>query len=154
MLGNFSFGDYFKREAIAYAWEFVTSKEFLGIPAERLRATVLHSDDESRRLWGELTSLPASVRVRPLREGQFLANGRHRSLRALLGDLRRPRMGPGTPPQVFSQVEFEEMAESGRFLEIWNLVFHAIRSGRGRHPNPAPQAVRGHRRGSGSESPR
>src|SRR4026207_1720431 len=43
MLGNFSFGDYFKREAISFAWEFVTSKEFLGIAPQRLRVSVLHS---------------------------------------------------------------------------------------------------------------
>ncbi len=52
MLGNFSFGDYFKREAIAYAWEFVTSPTYLGISPERLRVTVHHSDDEARRCGG------------------------------------------------------------------------------------------------------
>src|SRR6202165_6241589 len=52
MLGNFSFGDYFKREAIAYAWEFVTSPSFLGISPDRLRVTVHHSDHEARALWG------------------------------------------------------------------------------------------------------
>ena len=57
MLGNFSFGDYFKREAIAYAWEFVTSKEFLGIPPDRLRVSVHHTDDEARALWTEIAGL-------------------------------------------------------------------------------------------------
>src|SRR4029450_8677596 len=51
MLGNFSFGDYFKREAIAYAWEFVTSAHYLGISADRLRVTVHYTDDEARRYW-------------------------------------------------------------------------------------------------------
>src|ERR687886_2002981 len=51
MLGNFSFGDYFKRDAIAFAWEFVTSKEYLGIPPDRLRVSVHHSDIEARQLW-------------------------------------------------------------------------------------------------------
>jgi alanyl-tRNA synthetase len=58
MLGNFSFGDYFKREAIAYAWEFVTSPSYLGIPPERLRVTVHHTDDEARRYWREISGLP------------------------------------------------------------------------------------------------
>src|SRR6188474_3800746 len=57
MLGNFSFGDYFKREAIAFAWEFVTSKEFLGLAPERLRVSVLHSDQEARSLWREIAGL-------------------------------------------------------------------------------------------------
>src|SRR5207245_5807542 len=54
MLGNFSFGDYFKRDAIAYAWEFVTSPQYLGIPAERIRVTVHHTDDEARAYWREI----------------------------------------------------------------------------------------------------
>src|SRR5581483_8480379 len=57
MLGNFSFGDYFKREAIGYAWEWVTGKDWLGIAPERLYVTVHHSDDEARRLWREVTGI-------------------------------------------------------------------------------------------------
>src|ERR671926_574885 len=51
MLGNFSFGDYFKRDAISFAWEFVTGSSYLGIPAERLRVTVHHTDGEARDHW-------------------------------------------------------------------------------------------------------
>ena len=58
MLGNFSFGDYFKRDAIAFAWEFVTSPTYLGIPPDRLRVTVHHTDDEARALWREIAGLP------------------------------------------------------------------------------------------------
>src|SRR5881628_2027485 len=58
MLGNFSFGDYFKREAIAYAWEFVTSPSYLAISPDRLRVTVHHSDHEARALWREISGLP------------------------------------------------------------------------------------------------
>ncbi|CAN5894376.1 hypothetical protein BH24GEM1_BH24GEM1_22860 [soil metagenome] len=58
MLGNFSFGDYFKRDAIAYAWEFVTSPSYLGISPDRLRITVHHTDDEARRYWREISGLP------------------------------------------------------------------------------------------------
>src|SRR5213595_2436420 len=49
MLGNFSFGDYFKRDAIGYAWEWVTGKEWLGISPERIYVTVHHTDDEARK---------------------------------------------------------------------------------------------------------
>src|SRR6478672_7393358 len=56
MLGNFSFGDYFKRDAIRYAWEFVTVE--LGIPKEHLRVSVYHEDDEARQLWREIAGLP------------------------------------------------------------------------------------------------
>src|ERR671932_1311399 len=55
MLGNFSFGDYFKRDAIAFAWEFVTSPAYLGIPADRIRVTVHHTDQETRSLWREIS---------------------------------------------------------------------------------------------------
>src|SRR6266542_255957 len=51
MLGNFSFGDYFKKEAIEYAWEWVTSRDWLGIAPDRLYVSVHHTDDEARRLW-------------------------------------------------------------------------------------------------------
>ena len=58
MLGNFSFGDYFKRDAIAFAWEFVTGEHYLAIPPERLRVSVHHTDDEARALWREIAGLP------------------------------------------------------------------------------------------------
>src|ERR1700693_4099659 len=58
MLGNFSFGDYFKKEAIEYAWEWVTGKEWLGIAPERVFVTVHHTDDEARQLWRKLTGVP------------------------------------------------------------------------------------------------
>jgi alanyl-tRNA synthetase len=58
MLGNFSFGDYFKRDAIAFAWEFVTSPQYLGLAPERLRVTVHRTDHEARALWQEIAKLP------------------------------------------------------------------------------------------------
>src|SRR5206468_626314 len=57
MLGNFSFGDYFKREAIAYAWEWVTSDAWLGISPDRIYITVHHADDEARGLWREVAGV-------------------------------------------------------------------------------------------------
>ena len=56
MLGNFSFGDYFKRDAIRFAWEFIT--EDLKIPREHLRVTVFHEDDEARQLWKDVANVP------------------------------------------------------------------------------------------------
>ncbi|WP_457602653.1 alanine--tRNA ligase-related protein, partial [Nitratifractor sp.] len=53
MLGNFSFGDYFKKDAIAYAWEFVTGSEYLALPIEKIWVTVHESDDEAYDLWKE-----------------------------------------------------------------------------------------------------
>src|SRR5207237_7159405 len=58
MLGNFSFGDYFKKEAIAYAWEWVTGEGWLGISPERVYITVHHTDDEARKLWRQVAGVP------------------------------------------------------------------------------------------------
>src|SRR5712671_1915705 len=62
MLGNFSFGDYFKKEAIEYAWEWVTSKDWLGIDPDRLYVTVHYTDDEARKLWHQVTGI-ADTRI-------------------------------------------------------------------------------------------
>jgi len=123
MLGNFSFGDYFKREAIAFAWEFVTSPEWLGLPADRLRVTVHHTDDEARELWQEITGLPAD-RIYGLGDAdnfwQMGDTGPCGPCSEIFVDLE---WVPGAPLASLSQAEFERQAEAGRFLEIWNLVF-------------------------------
>src|SRR5262244_3175486 len=62
MLGNFSFGDYFKKEAIEFAWEWVTGERWLGIDPDRLYVTVHHSDDEARALWRQVTGI-ADTRI-------------------------------------------------------------------------------------------
>ncbi len=124
MLGNFSFGDYFKREAIAYAWEFVTSAEGLGIEPDRLRVTVHHTDDEAQGSLAELTPLPADRIYRTRRQGQLLADGRHRTVRTVLARFSSTLTGPRNAGAVTtSQQDFEELSEAGRFVEIWNLVF-------------------------------
>ena len=123
MLGNFSFGDYFKRDAIAFAWEFVTSPEWLGISAERLRVTVHHTDDEARTLWQEIAGLPPD-RVYALGDTdnfwQMGDTGPCGPCTEIFVDME---WTPGSEPVVFSPAEFEAQAEAGRFLEIWNLVF-------------------------------
>jgi alanyl-tRNA synthetase len=123
MLGNFSFGDYFKREAIAYAWEFVTSKEFLGLEPDRLRVTVHHADTEARALWSAVAGMPPES-VYGLGDAdnfwQMGETGPCGPCSEIYVDLE---WKPGTPPRVLGQAEFEAQAEAGRFLEIWNLVF-------------------------------
>ncbi len=113
MLGNFSFGDYFKQEAIPFAWEFVT--EVLGIEADRLWVTVHDTDDEAYSLWTEgIGILPA--RVQRMGEDNFWRMGEtgpcgpSSELYFDKGD----RYGPGGGPAV---------GGSERFVEIWNLVF-------------------------------
>ena len=122
MLGNFSFGDYFKREAIGYAWEFVTSKEFLGIPPQRLRVSVLHTDQEARALWGEIAGLPED-RIYGLSEKdnfwQMAETGPCGPCSEIYVDLRSADRWE----QPLAREEFEALAEADGFFEIWNLVF-------------------------------
>ena len=124
MLGNFSFGDYFKRDAIAFAWEFVTSPAWLGIPAERLWVTVHETDTEARALWREVAGLPDD-RLFGLGDKdnfwQMGDTGPCGPCSEIYVDLEwTPGRGGGGR---MSQADFESQAEAGRFLEIWNLVF-------------------------------
>ncbi|MBX6721943.1 MAG: alanine--tRNA ligase, partial [Dactylosporangium sp.] len=135
MLGNFSFGDYFKRDAIRFAWEFVT--EELGIDRAHLRVTVYESDDEARALWREIAGLPDS-RIYGLGEKdnfwQMAETGPcgpcteiYVDLAHFARDWELPAGASGewteTSRTEFSLPAFVEGAEAGRFLEIWNLVF-------------------------------
>jgi alanyl-tRNA synthetase len=135
MLGNFSFGDYFKRDAIRFAWEFVTVE--LKIPTEHIRVTVYKDDDEARQLWIQETGIAAS-RVYGLGEKdnfwQMADTGPcgpcseiYVDLAHLTKDFEFPKDASGewtdTKRTEFSKEAFEEGAEAGRFLEIWNLVF-------------------------------
>ncbi|HUF13619.1 MAG TPA: alanine--tRNA ligase [Longimicrobiales bacterium] len=119
MLGNFSFGDYFKRDAIRFAWELLT--EEYGIPRERLWATVHHTDDEAFALWQEVAGLPASRVFRLGDKDNFWQmgdTGPCGPCSELHFDLRTE--GRGTE---VTQDEFVELGERGEFLELWNLVF-------------------------------
>jgi alanyl-tRNA synthetase len=137
MLGNFSFGDYFKRDAIRYAWEFLT--EDLGIPADRLWATVHYTDDEAAALWEEISGLPPA-RIFRLGDAdnfwQMAETGPCGPCSELLVDLR----AEGERGTDVSVEEFMEKGEAGEFLEIWNLVFMQYdRDADGvLHPLPAP----------------
>jgi alanyl-tRNA synthetase len=115
MLGNFSFGDYFKDRAIELAWNLVT-KEF-GVPAEKLTATVYIDDDEAFRLWKKITGLPESRILRIAGSDNFWAMGETGPCgpcSEIFYD-HGPHI-PGGPPG-------SPDADGDRFVEIWNLVF-------------------------------
>ena len=123
MLGNFSFGDYFKKEAIEYAWEWVTSSRWLGIDPDRLYVTVHHSDDEARKLWRQVTGISAS-RIFGLGDKdnfwQMADTGPAGPNTELNVDLRpKNERGRGE----LTTDEFVRLNEEGKQLEIWNLVF-------------------------------
>ncbi len=135
MLGNFSFGDYFKSDAIRFAWEFVT--EELRIPKEHIRVTVFHEDDEARELWKSVTGI-ADSRIYGLGAKdnfwQMADTGPcgpcteiYVDLAAIAKDWAFPEGASGewtrTDLDEFSLDAFVEGAEAGRFLEVWNLVF-------------------------------
>jgi alanyl-tRNA synthetase len=114
MLGNFSFGDYFKEEAIALAWDLVT--RVWGISSKHLFATVFQEDDEAFELWRRVSSLPAERVVRCGAADNFWAMGDTGPC-GPCSEIFIDR-SPGRP-----EVPFAEGADSGRYLEIWNLVF-------------------------------
>ena len=125
MLGNFSFGDYFKKEAIAYAWEWVTSEKWLGLHPDRLYVTVHHSDDEARKLWHQVTGI-ADERIYGLGDKdnfwQMADTGPAGPNSEIMVDLTGKGdggRGKGAP----TLDEFVRLTDAGQFVEIWNLVF-------------------------------
>ena len=135
MLGNFSFGDYFKRDAIRFAWEFIT--EDLKVPREHLRVTVFHEDDEARQLWKDVADVPDN-RIYGLGAKdnfwQMADTGPCGPCTEIYVDLAhmapdwafpKDAHGEWTNTEItdYSLDAFVEGAEAGRFLEIWNLVF-------------------------------
>ena len=135
MLGNFSFGDYFKRDAIRFAWDFVTKE--LKLPPQHLRISVFEDDDEARALWREIAGLPDS-RIYGLSAHdnfwQMADTGPCGPCSEIFLDLAHVVRDFSFPPEAkgewteldrkeFSKDAFVEGAEAGRFLEFWNLVF-------------------------------
>lgn len=116
MLGNFSFGDYFKKEAITWAWEFLTG--VLAIPQERLRITVHEQDQEAFEIWHKVVGLP--------KEWIYLCGDKSNFWPA-----NAPKDGPNGPCGPCSEIYFDQnpgiqgtpIDDSGKFAEIWNLVF-------------------------------
>ncbi|MFB9377832.1 alanine--tRNA ligase [Kineococcus gynurae] len=126
MNGNFSFGDYFKREAIAFAWELLTTDRDgggLGFDPERLWVTVFESDDESIGLWREIAGLPEHRIQRRGMKDNYWSTG---------------QPGPAGP---CSEIYFDRgpaygaeggpVADEDRYIEIWNLVFMQFQRGPG-----------------------
>ena len=96
MLGNFSFGDYFKGDAIHYCWEFLTV--VLGLAPEKLWVTVYEQDDEAAGIWFDDIGDRPDPLLALRREGQLLGDGRYRTVRPMLGGVLRPRArGAGWP---------------------------------------------------------
>jgi len=131
MLGNFSFGDYFKKEAIAYAWEFITSKEYLNLPIEKIWVTVHDSDDEAYNIWKEHIS-----------EDRIMRFGDKDNFWQM-GDI-----GPCGPcseifydqgEENFNSAEDVMGGDGDRFLEIWNLVFMQYERDAEGNLNPLPK---------------
>ncbi len=132
MLGNFSFGDYFKRDAITYAWELLTER--FRLPKEKLWATVYQDDDEAAALWVELTGIPAERVVRLGAKDNFW------------------QMGDTGPCGPCSEIIIDQGSEIGcgkpdcavgcdcdRYLEIWNLVFMQYDRDKSGNLNPLPK---------------
>ena len=124
MLGNFSFGDYFKKDAIAYAWELITSPEWFGIPKNRLCVTIfngeggLSRDDEARNLW-----LAQGVEIERIYEFGLKDNFWQMGETGPCGPCSEIHydMGPAASDQKHKDCSFG--CDCGRYVEIWNLVF-------------------------------
>ena len=146
MLGNFSFGDYFKRDAITFAWTFLTSDKWLNLPKEKLWVTVYASDDEAYDIWTKEVGVPAERMVRigdnkgaPYASDNFWT----------MGDTGP--CGPCTEifydhgPDIWGGPPGSPEEDGDRYIEIWNNVFMQFnRTADGvLHPLPAPSVDTG-----------
>lgn len=115
MLGNFSFGDYFKRESLEWSWEFCT--KVLELPADRLWATVYENDDEAYDIWTKEIGMPASHVVRLGKDDNFweIGSGPCGPCSEIYFD-RGPQFGCGSP-------ECKPGCDCDRYMEFWNNVF-------------------------------
>lgn len=120
MLGNFSFGDYFKQEAIAYAWELVTSPAWFGMPKDKLYVTVFREDDDAEELWQKVAGVPKSRIFRLDEKDNFWQMGET----GPCGPCSEIHfdLGPHAAEKGREHEEFP-LDGGGRFVEIWNLVF-------------------------------
>ena len=117
MLGNFSIGDYFKREAIFYAWEFLTSDKWLGLDESLLSVTVHPEDDEAYDIWLNEVKIPVTRIIRLEENFWDIGEGPSGPNTEIFYD-RGPSYGDDpTDPELYPG------GENDRYLEIWNLVF-------------------------------
>jgi len=122
MLGNFSFGDYFKEDAIKYAWEFVTSDKWLGLPEEKLYVTVYHTDDKAYSIWKDVLNLPDEKILRVPTNDNFWAMGDT----GPCGPCSEIFYDHGEDVDKYASWELDANGNDlfgDRFIEIWNLVF-------------------------------
>ena len=117
MLGNFSFGDYFKHEAIAWSWEFLTSPEWVGLEADRLYPSVYESDDEAFAIWRDEIGIPEDRIFRFGKEDNFWEHGSGPCgpCSEIYYD-RGPEFGCGKPGCTVG-------CDCDRYIEVWNNVF-------------------------------
>ena len=117
MLGNFSFGDYFKHEAIAWSWEFLTSPEWVGLEADRLYPSVYLEDDEAWNIWHDEIGIPAEKIFRFGKEDNFWEHGSGPCgpCSEIYYD-RGPEYGCGKPGCTVG-------CDCDRYMEVWNVVF-------------------------------
>ncbi len=117
MLGNFSFGDYFKHESLNWGWEFVTSDEWLGIPKDKVWATVYQDDDEAYNIWKDEIGMPEERIVRLGKDDNFweIGTGPCGPCSEIYYD-RGPEYGCGKP-------DCKPGCDCDRYMEFWNHVF-------------------------------
>lgn len=131
MLGNFSFGDYFKREAICYAWEFLTT--ILKLPAERLWVTVYKEDDEAAEIWLKEIGVSAERFSRCGEKDNFWSMGDTGPCGPCTEIFYDHGAGiAGGPPGSLDE-------DGDRYIEIWNLVFMQFNRDKEGHLNPLPK---------------
>lgn len=140
MMGNFSFGDYFKRDAIHFAWEFLTSPEWLNIPKEKLLATVYAEDDEAYNIWLNEISMPAEriVRIGDNKGAKYASDNFWQ-----MGDT-----GPCGPcseifydhgEEIWGGIPGSPEEDGDRWIEIWNCVFMQFNRDEQGNMNPLPK---------------
>ncbi|MDK4537754.1 alanine--tRNA ligase [Kingella kingae] len=140
MLGNFSFGDYFKQQAIHYAWEFLTSPEWLNIPKEKLLVTVYAEDDEAYNIWHNEIGIPAEriVRIGDNKGAKYASDNFWQ-----MGDTGP--CGPCTEifydhgEDIWGGIPGSPEEDGDRWIEIWNNVFMQFNRDEQGNMNPLPK---------------
>ena len=140
MLGNFSFGDYFKQQAIHYAWEFLTSPEWLNLPKEKLLVTVYAEDDEAYNIWHKEIGLPENkiVRIGDNKGAKYASDNFWQ-----MGDTGP--CGPCTEifydhgEHIWGGIPGSPEEDGDRWIEIWNNVFMQFNRDEQGNMNPLPK---------------
>ncbi|VAY02362.1 Alanine--tRNA ligase [Arsenophonus endosymbiont of Aleurodicus dispersus] len=124
MLGNFSFGDYFKQDAIKYAWELLTSKQWFNLPKERFWITVYHSDEEAYNIWQQEIGIPAEriIRIGDNKGGIYSSDNFWQiGNTGLCGPCTEIFYDHGN--HIWGGPPGSSEEDGDRYIEIWNIVF-------------------------------